>query len=207
MSTYDLFATVVSVYPFPLGDDNNKPGIQFKVNMAAGSKDKPSVLHVPMVYMTRYVLDGVTTTIPLMPDEFAESIVNDFCNNQVFSSPEARPGLFWVKGKKTVEQVLAEHKAELEFAYRKQLQFFAQLVRSADNSFSKSRNHREISDLQRYACKELKLNREWLVSTEHLSKVIDCPSCTNKVPATAAVCPQCKCILDPEKYKALKFAS
>lgn len=204
--SYDLFATVVSIYPFPLGDDNNKPGIPFRVNMPGGSKDKPSVLHVPMVYQARYVLDGVTTTIPLMPDKFAESIVNDYCNNIVHANSEAKPGLFWVEGKKTPEQILVECKNEIELAYRRQLQYFAILVRRADEAYSKTRNPREVSDLQRFACKELKLNREWMVTTEHLQKVTDCPSCTEKVPANAAVCPKCKCIIDEKKYKELKFA-
>lgn len=204
--SYDFFATVVSIYPFPLGDDNNKPGVPYKVEVSAGSKDRPSVFVVPMVNQSRYVLDGVTTTIPLMPDEFAASIVNDFCNNVVFSSPEAKPGLFWVKGKKTAEQILSDHKLELEKAYRGQLAYYANLVRKADETFSKSKNPREISELQRFACRELKLNREWMLATEHLHKVVDCPSCTEKVPANAAVCPKCKCIIDESKYKSLKFA-
>lgn len=204
--SYDIFATVVSIYPFPLGDDNNKPGIAFKVNMPAGSKDKPSVLHVPMVYQSRYVLDGVTTTVPLMPDVFAESIVNDFCNNLTYATAEAKPGLFWVKDKLTPEQVVERYKSEIQMAYARQLQYYALLVRRADEEFSKSRNPRNISDLQRYACKELKLHREWVVTTEHLQKVVDCPACTEKVPANAALCPKCKCIVDEEKYKKLKFA-
>jgi hypothetical protein len=57
-----------------------------------------------------------------------------------------------------------------------------------------------ITDLERRAARELKLDKPWLYDPKPLA---ECPACGEKIKPGVAVCRSCRAILDREK--AAKF--
>jgi len=80
-------------------------------------------------------------------------------------------------------------------------------VKLADDDWNKYRQHKTISDIQRYACSFLKLERPWLLDAEITAALSECPSCFEKVNPRAIVCSHCRFVLDEARYKAAQFAS
>jgi len=76
----------------------------------------------------------------------------------------------------------------------------------ADDDWEKSRQHKFISDIQRYAAKSLKLVRPWIISTITDQGLIKCVACQSNIDSKAIICPNCRCIIDMDKYKTLQFA-
>lgn len=200
-----LKCTVVSLYPFPIRD--RIPSVNFEINLPGSKDGEPQVQHVPFTTASRYILDGQTIAIPIMPNELAQAIVFDFCSNQLCYTADTGPGLFWVNGEHTAADIKNKFAPQLEECKKRQLQWFALLVKCADDDWTRNPQHRMISDLQRIGAHALGLDREWLLNPEQLGRVVSCPACTNKVNEKAVVCPHCQCVLDPVKYSTLQFAN
>jgi hypothetical protein len=199
-------ASVVNLTPFLITE--NKPGLypgHFQIPPA--EKDKMSILHVQdSVFHVYLDMDRGSMTVPVPALKVAESIVADFKSAKLVTSPgEAEPGIFAVNGHVTQKEVETKYAEELKEQRRVQHNWFSALVHQADDDWSRYKQHRMISDTQRFAAKLLGLDREWNLTTiiENIGK---CPACTSVVPASAVVCPACRCILNAEAYKKLTFA-
>lgn len=225
--TGGLKATVVSFYPWAI--EERKPTVSFVAQIPAPEKNDFSILHVPFANASRYVMDGQTISIPIMPDDLARSIVADFCENQLCYSPEAGPGMFWINGEVTREALLkpgagynktlkdvkgnvlktefVKYADLLSEARARQNRWFEELVKMADSDWARYEDHKFISPLAKHAARELGLERVWAIDATRLNRVIYCPACTSKVPALAVVCPTCQCVLDKERFKTLEFAT
>jgi hypothetical protein len=86
--------------------------------------------------------------------------------------------------------------AELEDARRRLEDFHRRLVAAADLEWERSHNPMFITDLERRAARELRLEKPWLYDPKPLA---DCPVCAEKIKPGVAVCRSCGAILDREK--------
>jgi hypothetical protein len=86
--------------------------------------------------------------------------------------------------------------AELEEARRHLDEFHRRLVAAADLEWERSHNPMFITDLERRAARELRLEKPWLYDPKPLA---DCPVCAEKIKPGVAVCRSCGAILDREK--------
>jgi hypothetical protein len=86
--------------------------------------------------------------------------------------------------------------AELEDARRRLDEFHRRLVAAADLEWERSHNPMFITDLERRAARELRLEKPWLYDPKPLA---DCPVCAEKIKPGVAVCRSCGAILDREK--------
>jgi hypothetical protein len=86
--------------------------------------------------------------------------------------------------------------AELEEARRRLEEFHRRLVAAADLEWERSHNPMFITDLERRAARELRLEKPWLYDPKPLA---DCPVCAEKIKPDVAVCRSCGAILDREK--------
>jgi len=98
-------------------------------------------------------------------------------------------GVFVAAGDKPTEAELADARRRLE-------EFQRRLVASADLEWERTRNPMFITDLERRAARELKLEKPWLYDSKPLA---ECPVCAEKIKHGVAVCRSCGAILDREK--------
>src|SRR5690349_3814330 len=85
---------------------------------------------------------------------------------------------------------------ELADARRKLDEFHRRLVAAADLEWERSHNPMFITDLERRAARELKLDKPWLYDPKPQT---ECPACAEKIKPGVAVCRSCGAILDREK--------
>lgn len=153
--------------------------------------------------------DRGSRRFPVPVEEYAESIVNDFRLAQIERSSEtgAEPGIFWLPGRVTKEEVKTKHKDVLAAAIKAQTLWFERLVRKADDDWNQSRQVNRIAEIQRIAAKVLNLSRDWLYEDMTMGNAT-CPACSSVLPNPVPVlCPICKLVLDETKYKTFKFAT
>lgn len=200
-------ATVISLVPFPIAEF--KPGIYpgfFEI--------EPSTDNVPQLLVvedSKYhveIDENRTITVKCPAEDIARSIVEDYVSaNLAFDIEEdASPAIFWKPGKFDLEGVKSNFSKDIEYQLGRQIRWFNKLVRMADDDWEKTRQHKAISDIQRYAAKALKLARPWVIVSAVQEGIIKCIACQQTVDAKAIVCPFCKCILNMDKYKTLQFA-
>ena len=198
--------TVVSLLPWAIQE--LKPGLipeSYRVPQAEGGK--PGVLHVKEARSNLYVRDGKTYPIHHSAEEVANAIVNDYCNAQLQADTEIRPALFWVLGKHSADEVLIKFRSELDKAKKSQNLWFMKLIRLADDDWERTKQHRMITDIQRHAARNLGLlTKPWMQNIEPI-QFIKCPACSTLVEDTAAICPNCKYVVNKEKAKELGLVS
>ncbi|HUL16953.1 MAG TPA: hypothetical protein VLV88_13225 [Terriglobales bacterium] len=134
--------------------------------------------------------DKRTMEIPISAREIAEDIAREINGD---SGEGSYHGVFVAAGHEPTEAELAE-------AHRKLDDFHKRLVATADLEWERSHNPMFITDLERRAARELKLDKPWLYDPKPLA---ECPACAEKIKPGVAVCRACGAILDREK--AAKF--
>lgn len=203
-------ATLVSIVPCTIREQ--KPLLPAEFYLDAGSLEKPVTLLVKKGISDIYVGEGrgqqgpnrSVIRVPVEADTIAAAIVTDWMEAQYgIEMPDAIPGFFWVPG----DIAVATLGREIAEADRKQINWFKKMVKMADDDWNKYRQHKTISDMQRYACNYLKLTRPWLLDNEIVLAMSECPSCFEKVHPRAIVCSHCRFILDVERHSAMQFAS
>jgi len=202
--------TIVNLYPGRL--EEIKPGVIPNVFIIEGAKDKESftVTHITDAkYQTDPVAGRPSIFVPILAEEIAHSIVNDFVQSKVGTEPGGKgPGIFVLKGTFTVEEVEKKFKAQLDRARAFQNQWFSETVQIADNDWAVKRSHLVIPQDAKWGAVWLGLNKEWNKTLEEMLKKTTktCPGCAFEVPLAAIICRDCKTILDPERAKGLKMA-
>ena len=203
-------SSIVSIVPFEI--DEEKPGIYPGHFYISPSKNNiPEILEVEESIGFIEVDESRSVKVTNSSRKVAESIVLDYLNSQIAipngRTDEVGPGIFWKFGRYTLDRVYKECKTELEIAKLRQINWFTELVKMADDDWEKTRQHRSITDMQRYAAKYLKLERVWIVNIENkILETIKCPGCESLLSKTIVICPTCKCVLNQEAYKKLTFA-
>lgn len=205
----ELFCTVVSLVPVDLREE--KPGlVPPRFCIPASDGKHPQVLHIGTA--THFVyLDEARGSLPVRnpPDWVAKSVVDDFISAQLRISEVAKPGLFFVAGKWSSVEIQAKFKVQLEQAWIMQQNWMMEVCKLADDDWNKFHQHNVVSDTQRKFAQMLGWRveeHEWMSPRTTLQSTM-CPSCGKLAPLNAVVCQECKCILDAEKYKELKFAN
>lgn len=200
-------STIISLVPFPINEFKPQMDPEY-IKIPAAEPNSFVVFHVASSGFPYYVGEGKNIRIPEPSESFAESIVNDYKISQVGLSEGAAPGLFYVEGKYSKEDVKKNETilAKILAAKQMQIKWFENLVRLADDDWAKTRQHALISDLQRHAARTLNVERDWMFAPSMDGTNLRCPACTAVVPNQAVVCPNCRCVLDSEKAKALSLA-
>lgn len=194
--------TVVSI--LPAGIAEVKPGLVPPLYIMEPSKNgEPEVLHVERARYSVYIGDGRALPQYTESDVVANSIVDDFSSAQLAVTDTAKPGMFVVEGKVEKQDVAKRFPAELKKAKAQQLEWFARLIRMADDEWKKYQSHRSITDYMRMAAEHLNMKRDWLLTIEDYR---NCPACQTKISYLAAICPHCRTIVDADKYKNFKQA-
>jgi hypothetical protein len=204
-------STVVSIYPRPILE--SKPTLQpgnFAID--AGSYDKPAILVVGSSSWWKELDDQQPLLeIPVSSVQIAKSIVVDYCNGLLGSnSNDTMPGFFYIPGEWTSDRIKKEKKELLDRANEGQKRWYEVLVKIADVSWARTNgNPLAIGDDMRLAARELGLNgKDWLRDFYEVQR-IRCVACGTLNAESVVVCPNCKVVIDPKKFKelGLQFAS
>ena len=137
-------------------------------------------------------------------EEIANSLVADYSISQPGQDDQGGPALFWVKEAFTAEEVKKKFPNKLKNAAAKQKRWWGTLVRLADDTWTAGHKFSQIGDLDRTACRELGLKRDWLDDSP--DKITKCLACTQLISTEAIVCFACHAVLKPEEYSKLQFA-
>lgn len=202
-------ATIVSLFPMPINE--HKPGItpgHFHIEPAKDG-DFEILVVGSSFYWVSFVEDErrpLKVDIPAL--EVATAIVNDFCDNipNANRANGISPGLGLLPGRLTKLEIQANHTAFLAKLREQQMYWYHALVIEADDVWNRSRQHRLITSLQRLACKGLGQEREWIIDMDSVKGPAYCPACRSRVHPEAVLCPNCKFILNEDRFKKLKFA-
>jgi hypothetical protein len=130
--------------------------------------------------------DKRTMEFAITAREIAEDIAREINGD---SGEGSFHGVFVAAGPQPTEAELAEARRKLE-------EFHRRLVAAADLEWERSHNPMFITDLERRAARELKLDKPWLYDPKPQA---ECPACAEKIKPGVAVCRSCGAILDREK--------
>lgn len=202
-------STIVSVVPFDIKED--KPGLIPNLYTIPGCRGKDfEILIVGQGHHFVYIdEDRGSLRVPTPSNEIARSLVEDYVNSQLaVEPPEVQPGIFWVPGQLSSGEVKLLHHDRVDQVKQAQKRWFINLCKIADDDWARYHQHKCISDFQRFAAHSIGYRteeHEWL--TPEVALTADrCPACAMAVAPQLVICPNCKCILNPEKYKELQFA-
>ncbi len=132
--------------------------------------------------------------VPLTAREIAEDLAREINND---SGEGSFHGVFVSAGPEPTEEELTEAKSKLQGFHRR-------LVEAADLEWERSHNPMFITDLERRAARELKLDKPWLYDPQPQA---ECPACGEKIKPGVAVCRTCHAILDREKAAKFGFVA
>jgi hypothetical protein len=195
-------ATVLSICPFETIEI--KPIARGYFKIPAAAKDDFVLIAIEeSSYIQRMPATEHTIVIPVAAHHIARSIVDDFVNTVIEASEEAGPGMMWFDFKVTRPEVLTTHKEKLAALQMKQLRWFENLCRKADDDWNQYHKIGLISQHQRYAADYLGYKGEWVVDYNQTEGMIDCPACFSQIDARAIVCINCKAVLN--RQKAIEF--
>ena len=134
--------------------------------------------------------DKRSMEFPITAQEIAEDIAREINSD---SGEGSYHGVFVAAGPEPT-------KSELEEARRRLEEFHRRLVAAADLEWERSHNPMFITDLERRAARELKLDKPWLYDPKPAT---ECPACAEYIKPGVAVCKSCGAILD--RAKAAQF--
>jgi len=206
-------STIFSIFPKDIIEKKPtlEPG-EFKI--AAGLPEKPSSLVISSSSWWREIdIDQPLLEIPVSSVQIAESIVRDYANGVLMCDMgETMPGIFYIPGVVTVDELKIKHKATFDQAVKRQDNWFRVLVKLADSYWARTNgNPLAISDDSRLAAKMLKIeDRPWLMNFAMENVQIKaCPACGTLRNSAYPVCQNCKTVIDTDKFNklGLKFAS
>jgi hypothetical protein len=130
--------------------------------------------------------DKRTMEFSITAREIAEDIARELNND---SGDGSFHGVFVAGGSEPTQ-------AELTGARHRLSGFYTKLVAAADLEWERSHNPMFITDLDRRAARELKLDKPWLYDPKPQD---ECPACAEKIKPGVAVCRSCGAILNREK--------
>jgi hypothetical protein len=202
-------STVVSIYPVEIFE--KKPTIMpgtFRI--PAGTYEKPATLVVgPSSWWRELGEDEPLLEIPQSSILIADSIVRDYAIGLIeCNMNDIMPGLFFVPGEVTIKELqnIPKYKALLDKSKANQDRWWQALVKMADILWARTNgNPLAISDDARIAARNLKLDKPWEKDFITL-ELVPCKACGTRNNSNVVVCPNCKVVLDQEKFKALNLS-
>ena len=200
-------STIISIYPREVDEVKHtiQPG---RFIIPPGSYEKPSLLVVgPSSWWRDIDEDQPLLEIPVSSIQIADSVVKDYCNGLLACNmSDVMPGLFYIPGVVTEQELRTKHKIKLDYAQMNQKRWYQALVKLADSLWSRSNgNPLAISDDMRLAARELGLGtKEWLQDFQ-ATEVIRCVACGAMRNPAYPVCGVCHAIVDIEAAKKLNL--
>ena len=203
-----LNSTVISFVPFEIREE--KPGLlPPRFYIPASDMKIPQLLKVGNAIHYVYLDEGRGNLQVKNPsDIIARSIVEDYKSSQLGIADDAGPAIFWKDKDMSILDIMQECKDEIAILLQAQKMWFLNIAQIAENDWAKYHQHNVISTFQRRAAEII----GW-TSTQHAwmspittMKSSPCPACGSAVPNGMVICSNCRCVLDPEKYKELQFA-
>jgi hypothetical protein len=130
--------------------------------------------------------DKRTLEFPISARDIAEDLAREINSDGGESSFF---GVFVCEGSEPTDE-------ELNDAHEKLNIFYRSLVAAADRQWERTHQVAFISDLERRAARELRLEKDWSYEPH---QQMDCPACGEKLRPNVAVCRVCGAVLNPEK--------
>lgn len=195
-------ATVLSICPFETVEI--KPIARGYFHIPAAKKDDFVLIHISeSSYIQRMPATDHSIVIPVAAHHIAKSLVDDFVNSTIESAEDAGPGMMWFEGALNKADIIKDHKQELNDLRARQVRWFENLCRKADDDWNQYHKIGLISTHQRYAAEYLGYKGPWVINYNMNDGLIDCPACFSKIDSRAIICLHCNAILD--KAKAVSF--
>ena len=206
-------STIFSIFPREINETKNTLEAP-PFHLDAGYPDAPVRLVVGSSSWWREIdFEQPLLEIPVSSVQIAESVVKDYSNGILMCDMgERRPGLFFLPGDVSVDELKTKHKDILKLAITRQENWFRALVRLADSLWARTNgNPLAIDDNARMAAKMLKIEDRAWVSDFKMENVTmsSCPACGTLRNNLYPVCTNCKTVVDVDKFNklGLKFAS
>jgi hypothetical protein len=130
--------------------------------------------------------DKRTLEFPISARDIAEDLAREI---NADGGEASYFGVFVCEEEVPSEDELAEARERLEL-------FYASLVNSADKQWERTHNVAFISDLERRAARELRLEKDWSYEPTMRN---ECPACGERLKPNVAVCRICGAVLNREK--------
>jgi hypothetical protein len=134
--------------------------------------------------------DKRTLEFPISARDIAEDLAREI---NADGGESSYFGVFVCAGDEPDADELAEARERLAL-------FYASLVSSADKQWERTHNVAFISDLERRAARELRLEKDWSYEPTMRN---ECPACGERLKPNVAVCRVCGAVLD--RAKAAQF--
>jgi hypothetical protein len=187
-------STVVSILPKEI--DETKPTISpGRFIIPPGTYEKPAFLVVgPSSWWREIDLDQPLLEIPVSSIQIADSVVKDYCNGIIACDMNASmPGLFYIPGEVTREELFKSYKKPLDEAKRRQTRWFETLVKFGDALWARSNgNPLSVAEDMRMAARELNLTatKEWMKDFT-MTNMVRCKACGSLKNPDFPICASC----------------
>lgn len=200
--------TVVNYTPFEFRETKPSqiPG-EYTIPACTGAKDEvPGILHVSPAHSRLYMpLIEHPFMVPISSEALAKDIVRSLISSFIlFEENVAEPALFSIPGFHVAKEIRTKFPELVTTALSKQHIWKVRMVKEADDSWQKTRQHRAVTDLQRWAAKSLGMKKDWSDVTANAPlETTNCKFCGSSVLINIAVCPTCKNVIDAALFKQL----
>lgn len=203
VNPYDK-ATIFSIYPQPIEEVKVtlQPGI-FKI--PAGRPEKPSRTVIgPSSWWRDVDPDQPLLEIPVSAVVVADAVVRDYNNSRLGSNMgDSMPGIFYMPGDMTVEELFEKYAPVLKSAILKQKKWYETLIKLADALWARTNgNPLAVPDDCRIAAKELSITKDWAVNFQRV-EMVPCAACGALRNPNFPICSNCKNVIDKEKAEKL----
>ena len=200
--------TIVNYLPFQFIE--RKPSLvpeEYTIPAATDNEKTPGILHVSPVHSRLYMpLQEQLFKVPIDAESLARDLVKSLVSAQIeYEDGVAAPAIFYLPGTHSAREVKANFAKEVDAALARQNLWLLKLVKKADDEWQKFRQHKFITDMQRWAAKKLGMKKEWgEVSAAAPLEVENCKFCGHSTLKGIVVCPNCKNVLDSVRFKQLQ---
>jgi len=203
-------STVVSILPKRI-HEKKITIVPNLFHLEPGSYATPSMLVVgPVSWWKEIDEQQPILEIPQSSVVVADAIVKDYCNGLLgCNMGSSMPGLFWVPGEISYDDLMRKYRNLLESARVKQDNWYNVLIRMADSLWARTQgNPLSIPDDARLAAQELQIkDKPWMQDFTTIS-MTNCRACGYLINPGYPVCANCKAIVDEKQAidLGIKFA-
>jgi len=194
-------ATIVSLLPYPLVE-HIQGYIPSDFLIPAATETEPGILVIDDAYYMEYFgEDKGSRRFAVAGPDVAKDLVEAYNRNALaVQLPMQQPGLFYLSGEPDLDDIIDEPLYE---QYRdSQNQWFKALLELGDDMWQKYHTHLAVPDICRKAATALSADREWNLQVKGLVQS-RCPFCMSFVSSLAAICANCKHVVNKELYDTL----
>ena len=144
--------------------------------------------------------------------EVARSVVVDFLDGQLFSTPDSHPGIMWLQGDISLDEFKSKHADKYKQMKDSQRAWFVLVVKKTQDDWNRYHTSRVVTDIARFAVRALGMEiPEWMSVDQMGKEPLRCPACGTINDPNNAWCVNCitggiKVIINVSKAKTLQLA-